>query len=481
MAKDDTQKKEAVKLTAPPKAKAPEHDILQSMPFSNDAEKGVLSCFLHNPTDLLPDFKSSMGNGHEESFYHPGNRLLYMVMQEFSAGKGPVEYIALSTHLQDKGLMDRIGGQGVLAELLDFVPTPAHYGYYRGIMRDKWSLRRVIGSCTTSIQKAYGYQEDVPEFVRIHGEDTIELVHDIQAGEAAAGGDDLATIHDEMIATSGQRGISTGFPWLDRNFGGLQKTALILIGGKRGSGKSSICRQIGWRIAKGVKAVPGVTEGIPGVPVDLITVEMSKVQYYQCLCCLEGVKSDSILKQEFSAEEMRVFDKMRDAAPGIPLRIHDDIKSINECCARIQLGVLKRGVRVVVVDMPHRLTSENDKNRERQLSHIFWTLKETAKNLAITIICPIHLNSDLGSLGAQDAENHADQVLIMALSSTHEPTLIEPRSKAIFKITKNRFGPAFKRCLYWFNGEHYQFQEDGETDLDILTKEEARTKKSKKS
>ncbi len=136
-----------------------QHDITKSMPFSSDAEKGVLSCFLHNPTDLLNDAQVAIP---AEAFYHPANRLLYEVMLEFNNGHRPVEYIAISQHLQDKGLMDKVGGQGALAELLDFVPTPTHYGYYKGILRDKYLLRRIIGACTESIQNAYEYQEDVP-------------------------------------------------------------------------------------------------------------------------------------------------------------------------------------------------------------------------------------------------------------------------------------------------------------------------------
>lgn len=474
MSDDKKPAKKLKQATAPPA-----HDITQSMPFSNDAEKGVLSCFLHNPADLLPDARTRT---HPEAFYHPGNRLLYNVMQELATAGKPIEYIALSQHLQDTKQIDFIGGQGALAELLDFVPTPAHYGYYMGILNDKWKLRRIIGHCTTQLGRCYEYQEDVPELVRIYGEDTVELVHQMQAGDGAEKGSDLAEIDDERIATAGQRGIPTGLPWFDRYFGGLQKTALILVGGKRGAGKSSLARQIGWRAARGVPGVDGMTGGIPPVAVDLITVEMSKVQYYECLCCLEGVSSDSVLKQEYSAQEMEIFRRVRADAKKIPLRIHDDIKNISECCARIQLGVMKRNVRVVVVDMPQRLTGnqERGKSRERELSEIFWMLKETAKNLAITIIAPIHLNSDLGALGAQDCENHADQVIIMAQNSSHEPTLIEPRQKVIFKSTKNRFGPAFKRCLYWFDGPHYHFQEDGETDMDILTKEEARATKKKK-
>lgn len=443
---------------------APNLDITKSMPFSNDAEKGVLSCFLHNPADLLADAKIAL---EPESFYHPANRLLYEVLQElFSAGK-PVEYIALSQHLRDKGQIDKIGGQGALAELLDFVPTPTHYGYYRETVIAKHRLRRGINLCTGAIQRAYEYQdqEDVAEWVRKFSEDAVEFYQDVVNGTTLHIGSDLGAIHDDMAAGIGVKGIPTGLPWIDRYFGGLGETRLILFGGKKGAGKSSLLRQIGWKLAK------------DGIPTDMITVEMSKVQYYQCLCCLEGIRSESILRQEFSAVELDIFKRMRAQSPKYPLRIHDDITSIDECISRIQLGVLKRGVKVVIVDMPQRLSGDNPKNRERELSGIFWKLKQTAKKHSITILAPIHLNAELGALGAQDCENHADQVVIMAQEKKSETDLIETREKILFKLTKNRYGPNFKRCLYWFSGNHYLFTEDGETDADIVSSQDAKTRR----
>src|SRR3954447_4883148 len=104
----------ALQAGAPPRSPGPsgaEHDITKSMPFSEMAEKGVLSCLLANPTDLLNDAQVTIP---PEAFYHSANRLLYEVMLEFNNGHRPVEYIALSQYLQDKGLIDKIGGHGTL-------------------------------------------------------------------------------------------------------------------------------------------------------------------------------------------------------------------------------------------------------------------------------------------------------------------------------------------------------------------------------
>ena len=54
------------------------NDPTRSMPWDSDAEKGVLSCFLHDPTNLLNDAQVNIP---DEAFYHPANQLLYKVMK----------------------------------------------------------------------------------------------------------------------------------------------------------------------------------------------------------------------------------------------------------------------------------------------------------------------------------------------------------------------------------------------------------------
>ncbi|MEZ0274419.1 MAG: AAA family ATPase [Roseimicrobium sp.] len=135
---------------------------MQSLPWDADAEKGVLSCFLQNPTTLLSDAEAHLP---DVAFYHPANRLLYQVMKQFhNGGTHPVEYIALTAYLRDTHQLDAIGGPAMLSELLHFVPTPVHYGYYKGILRDKLQLREIITTCLDTAARAQDHQPDVAHF-----------------------------------------------------------------------------------------------------------------------------------------------------------------------------------------------------------------------------------------------------------------------------------------------------------------------------
>src|SRR6476620_8104135 len=59
----------------------PLSDINRALPYSDDAEKGVLSCFLQNPVDLLNDAQVTLPT---EAFYHPVNRQIYEELLAFN-------------------------------------------------------------------------------------------------------------------------------------------------------------------------------------------------------------------------------------------------------------------------------------------------------------------------------------------------------------------------------------------------------------
>ncbi len=441
-------------------------DITKSMPFSNDAEKGILSTFFHNPEELLPDASRNIP---EEAFYHPANRILFQTAILFYRWSKPFEYIAVSEYLQSKGLLDKIGGQGMLAELLDFVPTPAHYGYYKGILRDKYLLRRGIGISTEHIQQAYEHQQDgLEEWTKKFAADALELRQQFVQGASGQDGADLQTTHDEMVDVLYEKGPSTGFPWMDKLLGGLMETALVLFQGRRAIGKSSIARQIGWHAAKHGK-----------IQTEIFTVESTRQQFYQGLCCLEGVDGNSYLQKTFQKYELDIMENMRANGKTIPLKLHDDVRTIDEVVSRMETAHLKRKSRLFVVDMPQRLTGDKTEGRERELSGIFWALKDAAKRLRATVLAPVHLNAALIARGSEDIENHADQIFIMA-GSKDKPTPLDTWSKKILlKCSKNRYGPE-GACLFHFTGKHVRFEEAEENnELEIEPAEDSKAKRGK--
>lgn len=215
---------------------------LQALPNAPEAEQGLLSCFLSTQS-LLDDAAACVP---PEWLYSPSRRLLYIEMLELHGAGHPVEYIAISQHLQDKGLMDKIGGQGTLAELLDFVPSPAHYGYYKSLLKDKATLRSLIAVLEESRVSCDGHHEDVPGLLASVTEKFFTLSKQQDSKDRKEFKDIIAqyvdTWEDRMMGRI-PTGIPTRWPAFNSTFGGITPR-LWLIAGFPSDGKSALLQNM---------------------------------------------------------------------------------------------------------------------------------------------------------------------------------------------------------------------------------------------
>lgn len=213
-----------------------------SYPWDGDAEKAVLSCLLHDPHKLTGDAEEHIRT---EAFHHPANGLLYQGMKWFVQEKQvPLEYIALTIYLREKGMLESVGGPSFLSELLNFVPAPVHYEYYKNILLDKMTLRRFMRTCLEGIQQVHGHHDDVLRLTSEVAQRIEEITR--QRKEVREGGDmQGCSIVDLWEYQSDPHDNLLGDGWLRR--GGA-----ALFVGPSGIGKSSASMQqdIAWALGK---------------------------------------------------------------------------------------------------------------------------------------------------------------------------------------------------------------------------------------
>lgn len=444
-------------------SKDPLTDINRSMPFSDDAEKGLLSCCMASPVKMIPEIVATLG---EKAFYVPAHRLVFRAMNAvLKTGKVP-DLVTISTFLLDNKLMDRIGGPSVLPELLSFVPTPAHYPHYVEILSRKLIQRMIVEEATAAVQRCYEYSDEPIEDLAAQCVAKMQAIHEkALTGYSVADGVSLAEIFAQMVKETGGNlskpaGYPSGFPWFDRMTGGIVPANVYLFAAKRSTGKSAIVRQIGWHLAKQHK-----------VPVSNFQFEMTARQEFNGICCLEGVNSESWLNGTFSPEELAVIRRVGKVTDQDgPYRIHDDCTTFDEVEARLRSDRLKRKIKLAIIDGPQRVRGFEREGRERQLSMILDGFKKLAKALNIAILMPVHINDELGTRGSEDLENLCDVKVLMAKRPSNNPDCFE----VLAKLDKNRFGKPDVCCLYEFHGQHYHFREMGETNADIVPKKKGR-------
>lgn len=426
-----------------------------SLPWDEDSEEALLSCILNDPSGILPEADLTIP---DEYFYHAGNQVIYKEMKAMHAMGKPVEYKALTGWLKDRNLLDRIGGAGHLSKILNALMSASNFNHYRARMKDKWLLRKGITLCDSTAADGRSFHgEDASVWTEKLAAEALQLHQSAVQQGGQHQGCDLDQAAAEMERRGKQVGIPMPFPWFNRKFGGCFPGTVVLFGGARGIGKSALTRQIAW-----------YTAGKLREPTEIITFEMDRVQEFRRICSLEGVDNSAWLREdgELTEHEKQIVANVRKAAKSIPLKIHDDVTTLEQTVSRIRMGYLKRKSRVWIVDGPQALEEDSKETRERVLSRMGKTLKAVAKDLGVCIICPVHLNEEGDARGSKDLENFCDVFCRLGRNNEHKPTFLEPWHQILARNSKNRNGPEEDEgCIFRFTGKHLRFEEDGPTTM----------------
>ena len=116
---------------------------LRIPPQSIDAEKAILGSIMLRPGAIheINDFINT------DSFYAAKHGNIYKVMLELSSKGEPIDILSLSHKLEEKGLLDQIGGSSYLSELTTSVPASTNIKYYADMVNKKHILR----SCSVRV------------------------------------------------------------------------------------------------------------------------------------------------------------------------------------------------------------------------------------------------------------------------------------------------------------------------------------------
>lgn len=375
------------------------------MPFSNEAERGILSCLLHNPVELVPQAMSRM---QEEWFYHPANRLLFAEILAMFQENKPVEYVALSQRLQDKkdevsgvAFMEKIGGHGALAEILDFVPTPTHFGYYGKIVRDKWLLREVIRYATETVNDAYTYEavDDIVPFITGVESRAFHLLQSAETGDERERPLPIATHLSRWLDEKEERwknrgkmvGITTGIADLDRMLHGMddREGEVVVVAGRPGMGKTAF----GVSVLRHVAVTLRVSTAV-------FSIEMTANQLNDRLV-LGGMQIDTSKGHSgmFSREEWKKLGGAEfEAVKSAPIWL-DASSEINSADLRIRCQTLKRqhGIRFVLIDyvaLVEAVGKEAKGDERLKIVEVMRTVAWIAKELKCVVMVLAQLNRE---------------------------------------------------------------------------------------
>ncbi len=367
--------------------------INRALPFSDEAEKGVISCILQDPNERLSECRVQLS---AEAFYHIANRTVYETLVEFYDRSIPLDIATLTHSLREKNLLEKVGGAAAIAELYTFIPITAHYPFYKKVLLDKHVLRQMIHACSLNIHYAYEHgREHIDEDVEGTIDKAEQRILGVRENAKAKDGikpfkdhinEAIDSIH-EMIANPGQlRGLSTGYAQLDKLCAGLQGSEMFVIAARPSMGKTSLVMNIVEHIA--------VEQSHPCA---VFSLEMSASMLVRRLLVsraqinmstlqrglLNRAEMDAIVRATKDLQKANIFI---DETPGI------DIMELRAKCRRLHK---QHGIKFVAIDYLQLLTSSSRRakdNRQIEIAEISAGIKGIAKELNIPIIVLAQLN-----------------------------------------------------------------------------------------
>lgn len=430
----------AQKLRVPPHNLEAEQSVLGSLMLDKDAVIKI--------ADLL-----KVGD-----FYKSDHNLIYETMLELYEEREPIDVLSLSNKLTEKGKLEKVGGSGYLASLVNTVPTAANVVHYAKVVQKKSTLRRLIKASSEIVELGYQEDEDVQKTLdeseqKIFNVSQKYIKQDFVSIKSILG--DAFNRIDELHKDGAKfRGTPTGFPDLDNILAGFQKSDLIILAARPSIGKTTLALDFARQI--------GVYEK---VPVGIFSLEMSSDQLIDRMIAAQaGVDLWRLRTGKLRSEgENNDFQRIGDAMGVLseaPIFI-DDTASANVMEMRTMARRLQaeHNLGLIIIDYLQLMEGRSSDNRVQEISEISRALKQLARELNIPILALSQLSravesrspqipklSDLRESGS--IEQDADVVLMLYREDREKP---DTPNKNIVEVhvAKHRNGPVGKCSLYF--------------------------------
>ena len=366
----------------------------RQVPFSIEAEQGVLGCILLDPRNNLSLFASKLKgkDQFENIFYDIRHQTLISQMIQMNEEGGGIDELTLIQRLRDRALLDSAGGVAYISSLKDAPPSPLNMGFYLNIVRDKYLLRSLVQTCMTLTEDVFSNPADVEslmdqaekEILRINGEwvqtSSLEMKELVQNA--------FQMVQNFFNRKGELTGVGTGFPNLDKMTSGLHGGEMIVIAARPSMGKTSLAMNIAEHVAIEL-----------GEPVGVFSLEMTAESLVmRMLCSRARVSMQNIRSGTLSVQD---FTKMTGEAGRLasaPIYI-DDTPGLSILNLRSRARrMMEKGIKLFVIDylqLLHSSTARGDSNRQQEIADISNGIKSLAKELSVPIIVLSQLNRDV--------------------------------------------------------------------------------------
>jgi len=448
------------------------------LPHDADAEAAVLGAIITEPKPCLDNAMDLLGNtayffeptkrGKAKKtpaiFYNPRHQRIFSCLCEMHEDEIGIDLISLVHALNQKKILEDIGGEAYLLELMNSIATTANLETWCIMVRDNAILRNLIVTCESVKDQCYNAETSVSAILdevekkildvgsleeRI---DILELKSLISSKQPSSAFTYLINLKKHDEATSG---IPTHFPDLDKLIIGLKPGEMFVLAARPSIGKTSFALNL----------ISNIAVGKPECPVGFFSLEMTAEQLARRLLCTESGYSE----QDFYNDNVTNMNKVTLAATRLcQSNIFIDptpALKIRELRSKARKMMSLHKIQVIFIDYLQLMKAEvRSDNRQEEVSAISSGIKALAKELNIPIVVLAQLNREVEKTQGKPKLSHlresgaieqdADIVAFLHRErDTQKDSTIEAQTQGIpaeLIIEKNRNGRTGSLDLLFF-------------------------------
>ena len=359
-------------------------------PHNLQAEESLLGAMLLSSDAIAAATEVHLG---PDDFYKPAHAYVYAAITTLYGRGDAADPVTVSEELNREGRLDAIGGPATLITLQAGTPSIGNASRYARIVEEHALLRRLIRAGGDVCELGYSLPSDVTDAV-----DRAEaLLFDVAQHRVTQSISPISDVlsrqldHLEILAERGVQitGVPTGYVDLDRRLAGLQPSNLIVVGGRPGTGKTSL--------ALGMAAHAAMNAG---AKVLVFSLEMSERELGQRLLSAEArVDSTRLRNGDLSSTDWNKLSQAVGRLASAPISIDDNPQlSVMELRAKARRHKSAHGLDLIIVDYLQLMAGRpGAENRTLEVSEVSRGLKLLARELDVPVVALSQLSRGLES------------------------------------------------------------------------------------
>lgn len=205
-------------------------------PQNIEAEEAILGGILLDPEAInrVADLMRS------EAFYLSAHQEIYRAAIQLQSQGSPTDLMSITAWLRDRELLDKVGGQSKLVQLIDRTVSAVNIDRYANLVMEKYMRRKLIQAGGEISHLGYDTNKDLEDILDQSEQKVFNVTQDRPQQGLMAASDILThTFSDIESRSLGMvlPGLSCGFYDLDAMTQGFQRSDLIIVAGRPSMGK----------------------------------------------------------------------------------------------------------------------------------------------------------------------------------------------------------------------------------------------------